>query len=307
MLEVVDVRKRYRETMALDGVSLSIPAGRIVALLGHNGAGKSTLMSVVSGLRRADSGLVRIGRRVITGRSPASSQLLGLAPQETSVYPMLTVAENLRFVAQITGVSRREREGRIAQMADAFALGQLLERRPEALSGGERRRLHAALACVHRPPVILLDEPTAGVDVQTRAHVLAAIRKLAADQGCAILYSTHYLHEVQDLEATVSIIDHGRIVATGTPEELTSTGESYVRMRFDGPAPRVPAVGGEAHGSTLLVPAKDPGPVIARLAMHDPTAISRLVSMDLVRPSLESVLLSLTGESSASEQADRQQ
>jgi ABC-2 type transport system ATP-binding protein len=310
VLEVEDVRKRYRGTVALDGVSLSIPAGRIMALLGPNGAGKTTLISIVSGLRRADSGSVRVGGNEITGRSTVSLRLIGLAPQETAVYPMVTVAENLRFVARITGLPRREREQRVAETADAFALGGLLGRRPELLSGGERRRLHAALACVHRPPLLLLDEPTAGVDVATRAHVLAAIRKLAADEGCAVCYSTHYLPEVAELDATVSIIHRGRVVAAGTPEALTSTGASYVRLRFDGAAPHAPALGGQAHGSTLIVPSGDPAPVIALLATENAAAMSRLLSMDIVRPSLESVLLSLTGESdspSADERTGGQQ
>jgi len=211
-LTVEDLRKSFGSTTALAGVDLEVAAGEVVALIGQNGAGKTTLISIVAALLRPDSGRVRIDG-IDPGAQPRRARRrLGLAPQETGLYPVLSARENLRFLGSLAGLGKAELEQRVEEVAAAFALTSLLDRQAQILSGGQRKRLHVAMALMHRPSLLLLDEPTAGVDVEARVQLLATVRGLAAE-GSAVLYSTHYLAEVGDLDASVAVLDGGRIVA----------------------------------------------------------------------------------------------
>ena len=207
MLEVSGISKSYGPRVALRDVSLSVGAGEIVALLGRNGAGKTTLVSIVAGLRRAESGTVSVGGRI------------GLAPQESGFYPTLTCRQNLRFFARWAGVSRRQIPGMIERLADGLELTGLLDRQARQLSGGEQRRLHTAIALVGDPALVLLDEPTVGADVQTRGRLVEFVRALAAG-GTAVVYSTHYLGEVESLGASLVVLDGGVVVARGSVAEV---------------------------------------------------------------------------------------
>ena len=178
--------------MALDGVDFEVPAGSVVALLGPNGAGKSTLVSIAAGLLKPDAGVVSVRGRP------------GLAPQEIGIYPSLTVRENLWAFGELYGVSKRRAE----RLLEPFVLTELADRPAGRLSGGEQRRLHTAIAVVHRPRVVLLDEPTAGADTQTRSAILRAVLDLASD-GAAVVYTTHYLPEVEELDAGVALLEAG--------------------------------------------------------------------------------------------------
>nr|MDP9332812.1 ABC transporter ATP-binding protein [Actinomycetota bacterium] len=192
MLSVFEVVKRYGARTALDGVSLEVERGEVLGLLGPNGAGKSTLVSIVAGLRRPDSGTVLVEGIDVVAESPAARARVGLAPQETGLYEVLTVRENLAFFADLAGMGRRARATRIDELAVALRLTALLDRTAFELSGGERRRLHTAIAFLHRPPLLLLDEATVGADVETRAALLDVVRAVA-NGGAAVVYSTHYL------------------------------------------------------------------------------------------------------------------
>jgi ABC-2 type transport system ATP-binding protein len=214
-LIVEGVRKRYGELTALDGVDLEIAPGEVLALLGPNGAGKTTLVSIVAGLLRADAGRVRVAGHDVAREPHAARLRLGLAPQELGVYPTLSVRENLRFHGELAGLRRAELERRVAEVAEALALAPLLARPARTLSGGEARRLHTGMSVMGRPALLLLDEPTAGADVGMRAQLLGLVRALAA-AGTGVCYSTHYLHEVEQLDATVAILDAGRIAARGS-------------------------------------------------------------------------------------------
>jgi ABC-2 type transport system ATP-binding protein len=221
MLVAHGVRKRYGDTVALDGVDLVVEGGTILGLLGPNGAGKTSLVSIVAGLRRPDAGTVHVAG-IDVARDPQRAQAsIGYAPQETGVYPTLTVRDNLRFFAGLTGLRRTDLRERVDEVGAALGLTDLFERRASEISGGERRRLHTAIALVHRPALVLLDEPTTGADVRTRTEILDLVRSLAA-AGSAVVYSTHYLHEIEELGATVAFIDRGRIVASGALDDLVS-------------------------------------------------------------------------------------
>jgi ABC-2 type transport system ATP-binding protein len=305
VLDVRDLRKSYGDVPALRGVDLHVAEGEIVGLLGPNGAGKTTLVSIVAGLRRPDAGEVRIAGDDPTKAS--TRRLVGLAPQELGIYASLTVRENLSLFAEMAALGGNALTRRIEEVAELLSLTALLDRPAQFLSGGEKRRVHTGMALVHRPRLLLLDEPTTGVDVSTRADLLSAVRGLGAE-GAAICYSTHYLPEVEALGASVAIIDRGEIVARDTVSHLVAQhGTSAVELRFDGPAPAVPAGwSGIVEGSLLRLasvsPASDAGAVLNLLGPD----LARLQSCELVRPNLETVFLSLTGRRYADDYPDEQ-
>jgi ABC-2 type transport system ATP-binding protein len=299
MLEVRGLRKSYGHTVALAGVDLDVAVGEIVGLLGPNGAGKTTLVSIVAGLRHPDAGTVRIGGIDALAHPRAGRHLLGVAPQDTGVYPTLTCRDNLRFFAELTGLRRKALQAAIDSVAAALGLSQLLDRRAQSLSGGERRRLHTAISLVHRPRLVLLDEPTTGADVRTRTQLLQLVADLAAG-GSAVLYSTHYLTEIEQLDASVVLIDHGRSIARGSVGELIAAhATSIVELTFAGPAPQLanhalPAAI-ETDGAVLRARTHDPGPLAARILNQLGAAAGDLRSLRIVQPSLETVFLELTG------------
>jgi ABC-2 type transport system ATP-binding protein len=200
VLEAVGLVKRYGQVTALDGFTLSVAPGEITGLVGHNGAGKTTFTRIVAGLTVPEA-----GRVTVAGRAPArAAHLIGVAPQEISLYPAVTVRESLRLFGGLHGLRRKQLSAAIGEVTDALRLGDFLDKRIASLSGGQQRRAQAAIALLHQPPLVLLDEPTAGVDPGTRKALLAALRQRAAD-GAAIVYTTHYLPELADLHATLAV------------------------------------------------------------------------------------------------------
>lgn len=221
---------------ALDGFGLAVAPGEVVGLIGHNGAGKSTFVEVVTGLTRPDSGSVRVAGVDALRRPRRARALLGVAPQELALYPTLTVRDNLMLHAAFAGGAGREARGWVTALAEELMLGQVLDQRVGLLSGGQKRRTQAATAMVGRPRLLLLDEPTAGADPETREALLAAVRA-RAEQGCAVLYTTHYLPELDSLEATLAVARAGRVLARGSRAELTRDlpGELRVTLAPDSP------------------------------------------------------------------------
>jgi len=297
VLDVRGVAKAYGDVVALDGVDLEVAPGEICALLGPNGAGKTTLVSIVAGLLRADRGSVTVGGLDVATDGPGTRALLGLAPQELGVYPGVSVRANLTFFGELAGLRGVDGRRRVDEVAEALELVDLLDRPARAMSGGEKRRLHTAMALLHRPPLLLLDEPTTGVDVRTRSRLLETVKALARQDGTAICYSTHYLPEVEALDASVAIIERGRIIARGHLGGLVARhGGSAVELVFDGDAPPVPeGWEGEVVGSLLRVRADDPAEAAAVLLGGLGAEVARLRSVEIVSPSLESVFLALTG------------
>jgi len=301
-LDVRGVRKSYGATVALDGVDLAVEPGTIVGLLGRNGAGKTSLVSVIAGLLRPDAGRVLVAGIDVAREPTRARALIGLAPQETGVYLPLSVYDNLRFFAGLADVRGRELRTRIDEIATALMLDGLMQRRARDLSGGERRRLHTAIALLHRPRLVLLDEPTTGADVHTRRALLELVTALS-DDGSAVLYSTHYLQEIEELRAGVALIDHGRIVARGELGELISRyGSSALELSFTGaipPAARPP--GARVHDSTVTIATDDPAVTAARILGALGPDASSLCSVEIMRPTLESVFTTLTGRRYARE------
>ncbi|ROS79094.1 ABC transporter ATP-binding protein [Cellulomonas sp. PhB143] len=235
VVAVEHVTKRFGDVTALEDVSLTVGAGELVGLLGPNGAGKSTLLSLVSGLRRPDAGTVRL-----LGRDPrdaAARVPLGMTPQETGLPPTLKVREVVDFVG-------RHYPDRVAtgDLLEQFGIGDLAGRQTGSLSGGQKRRLAVALSLVGRPRVVLLDEPTTGLDVGARQALWAAIREYHAGGG-TVLLTSHYLEEVQELAQRVVVVDQGRVRADDSLEEiLAQVSLRRVVVHGDGPLDELPGV-----------------------------------------------------------------
>lgn len=300
-LELSGVVKRYGERTVLAGLDLTVEAGEVVALLGPNGAGKTTLVSIVAGLRPADAGSVRVaGIDVATWPSQARAAI-GLAPQDLGVYPPLTVRENLSFFGEIAGLRGRRLAARVQELAEALELADLLGRPALVLSGGQKRRLHTALALVARPPLLLLDEPTVGADIESRHRLLELVRDLAVD-GAAVCYTTHYLGEVDELDARVAILHRGRIAVDGGVSDLVARyGDARVELRFDGPAPALEGATRDAEDdSVITVTSKQPGLAAGTAIAALGDAARRVQSIEIFREGLEAAYRAVVGADAGS-------
>jgi ABC-2 type transport system ATP-binding protein len=210
---------RYGERRALDDLSFEVRAGEVVALLGPNGAGKTTTFSVLATLRRPDAGSARIAGYDVDSAPAAVRRLLGVVPQALGIYATLTARENAVFFARVLGLGKTEARQAAQRALEQAGLAERADDLVATFSGGMRRRLNLACGVLHAPQVLLLDEPTVGVDPQSRERIFETVR-LQAEAGAAILYSTHTMEEAERLCDRVVLIDHGRVVASGTIAEL---------------------------------------------------------------------------------------
>ncbi|MCS7484752.1 ATP-binding cassette domain-containing protein [Umezawaea endophytica] len=304
VLSCKGLRKRFDDVTAVDDVSFTIAAGETYGLLGPNGAGKTTIISMVAGILRPDAGDVLVEGVPVSTRTTEPKGRIGYVPQELAVYPDLTGRENLTFFARLQGLSRVAAARRVAHVLGVVGLTDRADDRAEHYSGGMRRRLHIGMGLLHEPILLVLDEPTAGVDPQSRNAIMDNIRELA-HSGLAILYTTHYMEEAERLCDRVGVIDAGRLVAEGTRRELVALlGErDRISLSVDGDlghaedvARLVPAVLGVAargRGLELLVhDARQCLPaVLSALAEED----VRVRAVEVDEPNLETVFLHLTG------------
>jgi ABC-2 type transport system ATP-binding protein len=296
MLEIKGLTKAYGEHEVLRGVDLEAQAGEIVGLLGPNGAGKTTLVSIVAGLRRADAGTATVDGIDALAHPERAREVLGLAPQDLGIYPVLSVERNLGFFAELSGLTGKALRSRVTDVADALDLTKLLGQKAATLSGGQKRRLHTAMALVHEPKVLFLDEPTVGADVRTRNQILEVVRR-RAEAGCAVVYTSHYLTEIEDLGATVAILEAGQIIARGSLAGLVAEhGSPALRLTFEGSAPALE--GFEIAGSVATLRTPDPASEAAGILRRLNGSTEKLRSVDIVRPSLEAAYLALTGRRS---------
>ena len=231
MIRAEDLRKRYGRRVALDGVSFTVNAGEIVGLLGPNGAGKTTTLSILSGVIAPDSGRASIGSYDLAAEPRLARHSLGLVPQSLALYPTLTALENLVFFGRIEGMARRDALSHARSLLEEVGLGDRADDVVNEFSGGMMRRLNIACAMVHFPAALMLDEPTVGVDPQSRGRIFAVV-EAAAQAGCALLYSTHYMEEAERLCDRIVLIDHGKIVAQGTDRELIALAGTEPRIEI---------------------------------------------------------------------------
>lgn len=284
MLTLEGVRKAYGERVALDGVSLELQRGEVFGLLGPNGAGKSTLCAIAVGLLEPDEGRVAIGEHG-SPRAPSVRARIGFAPQSLAIYGELSGAENLRFFAAIYGLSGARLDERVDSALRFVSLGDRRDDRAKTYSGGMARRLNLAAALVHEPELLLLDEPTVGVDPQSRNSLLDNIEALRA-RGMTVLYTTHYMEEAARLCDRVAIVDHGKVLAVDTTAGLLDAHASAPRLIVDVP--------GEQRPRTIEIATETPTAALAQLEAELGRPLERF---HVERPSLEAVFLNLTGRS----------
>lgn len=214
-----NVVKRYRETTALDHMNLNISEGEILGLLGPNGAGKTTAIRILSGLIPADSGRVTMFGEPQTVTNLNTKRQMGLVTQEITVFTDLTAIENLRYFGGLHGLKGAELSANVKAVLEFVGLSEHGKKYPSKFSGGMQRRLNIACALVHKPKFLIMDEPTVGIDPQSRNHILESVKKIAK-QGTTVLYTSHYMEEVQAICSRISIMDAGRVIAEGTLDEL---------------------------------------------------------------------------------------
>jgi ABC-2 type transport system ATP-binding protein len=231
MIRAEDLRKRYGDRVALDGVSFTVNAGEIVGLLGPNGAGKTTTLSILSGVIAPDSGRASISTHDLATDPRVARRSLGLVPQSLALYPTLTALENLLFWGRIQGMASSDALSHARTLLMEVGLGDRANDPVDEFSGGMMRRLNIACGMMHFPAAIMLDEPTVGVDPQSRGRIFAVV-EAAAQAGAAILYSTHYMEEAERLCNRIVLIDHGNIVAQGTDRELIALAGTEPRIEI---------------------------------------------------------------------------
>ena len=303
MIEVRDLRKQYGDLVAVDGVGFSAADGEVFGLLGPNGAGKTTTIGCISGLLQPTAGHVHVMGHDVVRDAVAARRHLGIVPQELALYEDLSAQDNLAYWGAAYGMGGETLRRRVAEVLELIGLADRARDRTGAFSGGMKRRLNFGCGIVHAPRVLLLDEPTAGVDPQSRVRLLDLVRAQARG-GTTVLYTTHYMEEAQDLCDRIAIVDHGRLLASGTLAELRGlVGEKdLLRLtgRFDAAAARraieqldgleiVSATGSAMTIATTGASRKLPA-IFAALAES-----SEVQETTLSVPSLESLFITLTG------------
>lgn len=219
ILKTENLVKRYGELLALDNVSIEIKEGDIVGLLGPNGAGKSTLISCITSIASYDSGKVTIFDKLMKPNSQDIKREIGIVPQDLSFYPNLSAYKNVRFFASLYGFKGKELDEAVKKALDFVGLWDKRSIKPKKFSGGMKRRLNIACAIAHSPKLIIMDEPTVGIDPQSRSHILESIRTLNKE-GATIIYTSHYMEEVESVCNYINVMDKGRIIASGTKDDL---------------------------------------------------------------------------------------
>jgi ABC-2 type transport system ATP-binding protein len=304
-IEVDGLRKAFGDRVVLDGIDLSVPAGSVFALLGPNGAGKTTTVNVLTTLMKADSGTVRIGGHDIAVEPRAARAILGVTGQFVAVDDLLTGQENLQLMADLRRVGGAEGRRVVTRLLDRFDLAEAAHKLVSTYSGGMRRKLDLAMTLVGDPRVIFLDEPTTGLDPRSRRTMWQLIRDLVAD-GVTIFLTTQYLEEADQLADRIAVLDRGRLVAQGTPDDLKrQVPGRHVRLRFGGAA-ELDAAARVFTGAT-----RDDDALILRVPGDgDTTSLRTLLNrldehalhaeeFSVHTPDLDDVFLALTGRSSA--------
>jgi ABC-2 type transport system ATP-binding protein len=297
-VEVVGVGHRYGAFAALADVSLSIDRGETFGLLGPNGAGKTTFLSILSGLRASSSGSIRVGGERLHPTNRDLKRKIGLVPQELALYPELTAAENLRFFGDLYRIEPAELKRRVTRILETIGLSDRADRRASTFSGGMLRRLNLGIALVHEPTLLLLDEPTAGVDPQSRNHLFDGIRRLH-DSGMTIVYTSHYMEEVEALCQRVGIIDHGRLIACDTLTGLASRLPGTIRFRLAADpsdwAGLVESGALEKGDDGWRILCRDVSPMVVRLVAWCGARGLEITHLETEATNLERVFLHLTG------------
>ncbi len=304
VLECHELRRRFGDLVAVDDVGFSIDPGETYGLLGPNGAGKTTTISMIAGLLEPDAGQVAVAGQPMTTRTVQAKSAIGYVPQELAIYPDLSGRENLVFFARLYGMSRAQAKSRAAEVLDLIGLADRAKDATKTYSGGMKRRLNIGLGLLNHPKLMILDEPTVGVDPQSRNAILESVAGMSGE-GLAVLYTTHYMEEAERLCDRVGIIDHGRLIAEGTRRDLVGMVGELDRVALVASGDLTGAAGALAgadcvrkssvtdEGIELVVSdARENLPALLQQAAACGAAVK---SVEVTEPDLEAVFLHLTG------------
>ncbi len=311
-IQVQDLHKNFGDVYAVQGVSFDVQAGEVFSLLGPNGAGKSTIISMLSCLLEPTQGDARVSGHSILGEPMAVKEAIGVVPQEIALYKDLSARENLTFWGKMYGLRGDPLRWRVDEVLEVIGLTERQKGRVSKFSGGMKRRLNIGIALLHKPQVIIMDEPTVGIDPQSRRNILDNVQELNR-QGMTVLYTTHYMEEAQEISDHIAIMDQGKIIASGTHDELVEiVGElDRIDLTINTESARVieqwrategvhevtteacPERGRRDGDLTLLV--DDSNIVLPRLFEAATGAGVRITSVEIQEPNLEAVFLHLTG------------
>jgi ABC-2 type transport system ATP-binding protein len=305
VLAADSLTKTFGDLKAVDDVSVVIEEGETFGLLGPNGAGKTTTISMIAGLLAPDSGTVSVAGEMVTTGSTRGRAAIGLVPQELAIYPDLTGAENLMFFGRLQGMTGTRLEEAVAEVLSVIGLADRKDDRTSEYSGGMKRRLNIGIGLLHRPRLLILDEPTVGVDPQSRNAILESVESLSRE-GIAVLYTTHYMEEAERLCDRVAIIDEGVIKAEGTRRELVSLvgQKDRIRVTMTGDLAEVARIAAQLDGvhetspsdSGIDVLADEASRLLPELLASVSSTGASVSSVEVFEPNLEAVFLHLTGK-----------
>jgi daunorubicin resistance ABC transporter ATP-binding subunit len=304
MIEAHGLRKRFGQTVALDGIDLEVPAGAILGVLGPNGAGKTTAVRILTTLSIPDGGSARVARHDVLSEAAAVQRKVGVTAQDATLDEVLTGRENLVMVGRLSGLRRAEAKARATTLLEQFDLTDAAERILKEYSGGMRRRLDLAAGLLTRPPVLFLDEPTTGLDPTSRVRMWEVIRELVAD-GVTLLLTTQYLDEADELADRIVVIDHGRVIAGGTAAELKrKVGGARLELTLSEAHPAAasalePFIAGPVHvshdGRRLRAPVRSAAGLASTVVRALDAAGISVDDVEVHQPSLDDVFFALTG------------
>jgi len=309
IIEVKKLCKQYdppRGVMAVKDVSFDVERGEILSLLGPNGAGKTTIISIMSGLLTLTGGEVLIAGYSISANPIDAKRLIGVVPDEIALYPTITARENLAFWGKMYGLRGQKLQQRINAVLEIAGLSDRADQKVETFSGGMKRRLNIAVGLIHEPKIVFMDEPTVGIDTQSRRRILDTVCELNR-QGLTVLYTTHYLEEAQELSNRVGIIDHGQLIAIGTQEELHKLVNNFDTIRLEvssqmsneetaGALSQLPGVHrAYSENGHIVLQTPDACRLLTSLVAQASREGASIKKLEIQESNLEAVFLHLTG------------
>lgn len=304
-VKVANLTKSFKKRKVVDGINFSVEEGEIFGLLGPNGAGKSTTISMICALIRPDDGDVYIDGNSVRKNPNKVKRLIGLVPQDIALYPTMTARENLFFWGRMYGITGGELKKRVDQVLDIVGLKDRADERIDKYSGGMKRRINIGAALIHTPRLLIMDEPTVGIDPQSRNHILETAKRLS-QEGMTILYTSHYMEEVEFLCDRVAIMDEGKVIAEGTKDQLKEiVGHlDIVEVKINGDAGdvenRLMGIDGveqvKVKDDTILISVKNGRGLLPSIVDILTSSGINMLSIGIKEPNLESVFLKLTGK-----------
>lgn len=305
IVKLENVTRKFGDLLAVDNLSLDIASGEIFGLLGPNGAGKSTAINMITGLLAMDKGNISILDRDVRKDAMFTKRNTGIVPQDIAIYEDLTSLENVKFFASLYGLKGSELTAAAEEALEFTGLCDKAKSYPKGFSGGMKRRLNIACAIAHKPKLIIMDEPTVGIDPQSRNHILQSVVRLN-QQGCTIIYTSHYMEEVEEICTRIAIMDHGKVIAQGTREELKSiitdtnlvwitVADSIAKVREEKLKEISGVTGIEIDENTVKISSAREVSILDKIILYFTANGISIKSIESKTPDLETVFLSLTG------------